>query len=92
MKNLYIRQNAQNLDEMGVFGKVVSMESALFDVSRGVKEYVNSDKRSCCVSAIQSFPAPRQRLSTPTGAQKMANASPTGAQKMAKWFPLYGIP
>ena len=66
---------------MGVFGKVGSMKSAFFDVSQGEKEYVNSDKRSCCASAIQSFPAPRLRLSTPTG-----------AQKMAKWFPLYDIP
>ncbi len=43
-KNLYIRQNAQNLDEIGVFGKVVSMKSALFDVSRGVKERNESEK------------------------------------------------
>ena len=89
---------------MGVFEKVVSMKSAFFDVSRGVKEYVNSDKRSCCASAIQSFLAPLLLLSTPTGAQEMGlrlrlstywsakNASPTGAQKMAKWFSLYGIP
>ena len=34
----------QNLDEMGVFGKVASMKSALFDVSRGVKECDESEK------------------------------------------------
>ncbi|MBQ6050308.1 MAG: hypothetical protein IJL35_06915 [Bacteroidaceae bacterium] len=49
------------------------MKSAFFDVSQGAKEYVNSDKRSCCASAIQSFPAPRLRLSTPTGAQEIVN-------------------
>ena len=44
MKNLYIWQNAQNLDEMGVFGKVASMKSALFDVSQGAKEHDESEK------------------------------------------------
>ena len=44
MKILYVRQNVQNLDEIGVFGKVGSMKSALFDVSRGVKECDESEK------------------------------------------------
>ena len=30
-KNLYIRQNAKSLDEMGIFGKVASMKSGIFD-------------------------------------------------------------
>ena len=34
----------QNLDEIGVFGKVGSMKSALFDVSQGAKERDESEK------------------------------------------------
>ena len=34
----------QNLDEMGVFGKVASMKSGIFDVSRGAKERDESEK------------------------------------------------
>jgi hypothetical protein len=44
MKNLYIRRNAQNLDEMGVFGKVGSMKSVFFDVFRGAKGPDESEK------------------------------------------------
>ena len=36
-KNIYIRQNVQKFDEMGVFGKIGSMKSAFFDVSRGAE-------------------------------------------------------
>ena len=34
----------QNLDEIGIFGKVASMKSALFDVSQGAKERDESEK------------------------------------------------
>ena len=34
----------QNLDEMGVFGKVVSMKSGVFDVLRGEKGCDESEK------------------------------------------------
>ena len=37
-------RNAQNLDEMGVFGKTGSMKSGVFDVLRGVKGPDESEK------------------------------------------------
>jgi hypothetical protein len=45
-KNPYIRRNAQNPDEIGIFEKVGSMKSTLSDEREGQKEHVNLDKRT----------------------------------------------
>ncbi len=43
-KIFYVRRNAQNLDEMGVFEKAGSMKSGVFDVLRGAKKCDESEK------------------------------------------------